>query len=42
MFISTWEHQLTKAELMGSGSPNVAEQDEAGWEGGEITAQVMG
>jgi len=42
MFISSWEHQLTEAELVGFESSNLAKQDKAGWEDGEITAQVMG
>lgn len=42
MFISSGEHQLTEAELVGFESSNLAEGDKAGWEEGEITAQVMG
>lgn len=42
MFISSWEHQLTEAELVGFEPSNLAERDKAGWEEGEITAQVMG
>lgn len=42
MFISSGEHQLTEAELVGFESSNLAEGGKAGWEEGEITAQVMG